>query len=156
MGSGGTLTVDSTERYRCAAWKLTMQFRGIAIVIALAMTAAPSRAQAAETVFNAEQLVSIAYQSNASIKAARERWMSAQHSIKQAYAPADPIFSYNSSDSPQNPFGPASLRQWSAVQAFQFPGKAGFQTDQARRTAQIARLTYEAALRVKTPMTSYR
>jgi len=124
-----------------------MRFGGIAIVMALAMTAASSRARAAETTFNLEQLVTIAYQSNPSIKAARERWMSAQHSIKQAYAPSDPIFSYNNSDSPQNPFGPASLRQWSVSQAFQFPGKAGLQTDQARRTAQIARLTYEAALR---------
>lgn len=119
----------------------------IAIVMAVAVTAAWSRARAAETVFNLEQLGTIAYQSNPGIRGARERWMSAEGSIKQAYAPTDPIFAYDNSDSPNNPFGPASLRQWSVVQAFQFPGKAGFQTDQARRTAQIAPLTYEAALR---------
>jgi outer membrane protein TolC len=125
-----------------------MQLWGIAIVVALAMTAASwSPAPAAETVFNVEQLIAIAYQGNPSIKAARERWMSAQHSIKQAYAPNDPIFSYNNSDSPQNPFGPASLRQWAVSEPFQFPGKAALQTDQAKRTAQIARLTYETALR---------
>ena len=119
----------------------------IAMVMALAVAAGWSQARAAETVLNLEQLVAIAYQSNPTIRGARERWMSAEHSIKQAYAPSDPIFAYNNSDSPNNPFGPASLRQWSVLQAFQTPGKAGFQTDQARRTAQIARLTYEAALR---------
>jgi len=121
---------------------------GIAgIVMVLAMTAAPPPAPAAEAVFTLEQLVTIAYQSNPATKAARERWMSAEHSIKQAYAPNDPIFSYNNSDSPNNPFGPASLRQWAVSEPFQFPGKAALQTDQAKRTAQIARLTYETALR---------
>ena len=122
--------------------------RGIAlIVMALAMAAISSPLQAADSVYSVDQLVTLAYQNNPTIKAARERWMSAQHSIKQVYAPNDPMFFYTNSDSPKNPFGRASLQEYNVTEPFQFPGKALLQTDQARRNADIARLTYEAALR---------
>jgi cobalt-zinc-cadmium efflux system outer membrane protein len=117
------------------------------MVMAVAVAALSSPAQAAETVYSVDQLVTLAYQNNPTVKAARERWMSAQHSIKQAYAPNDPIFTYTNSDSPKNPFGRASLQEYNVTEDFQFPGKALLQTDQVKRTAQIARLTYEAALR---------
>ena len=115
--------------------------------MAFAMASISSPAQAAETVFSIDQLVALAYQNNPSVKAARERWMSAQHSIKQAYAPNDPMFFYTNSDSPKNPFGRASLQEYNITEPFQFPGKALLQTDQAKRNADIARLTYEATLR---------
>ncbi|HTR61806.1 MAG TPA: TolC family protein [Candidatus Binataceae bacterium] len=115
--------------------------------MALAMAAISSPLQAADSVYSVDQLVTLAYQNNPTIKAARERWMSAQHSIKQVYAPNDPMFFYTNSDSPKNPFGRASLQEYNVTEPFQFPGKALLQTDQARRNADIARLTYEAALR---------
>ena len=115
--------------------------------MALAMAAISSRAQAADTLYSVDQLVTLAYQNNPTVKAARERWMSAQHSIKQTYAPNDPMFFYTNSDSPKNPFGRASLQEYNITEPFQFPGKALLQTDQAKRTAEIARLTYEATLR---------
>src|SRR5579885_901136 len=121
---------------------------GIAgIAMALALTTAPPCPRAAETVFTVDQLVALAYSTNPAVKAARERWISAQHQIKQAYAPNDPIFTYTNSDSPKNPFGRASLQEFNVTESFQFPGKAALQTDQARRNAEIARLAYEAQLR---------
>src|SRR5579885_2311204 len=121
---------------------------GIAgIAMALALTTAPPCPRAAETVFTVDQLVALAYSTNPAVKAARERWISAQHQIKQAYAPNDPIFTYTNSDSPKNPFGRASLQEFNVPESFQFPGKAALQTDQARRNAEIARLAYEAQLR---------
>ncbi len=121
---------------------------GIArLVTALAVTVAATPAQAAEAVFTIDQLVAIAYQNNPAVKASRERWMSAQHSIKQAYAPNDPVFTYNNSDSMKSPFGRAALQQYNITEPFQFPGKAALQTDQAKRRADIARLAYEAQLR---------
>jgi len=115
--------------------------------MALVVTAAWSRAHGAETVYTLDQLVTLAYQNNPQVKASRERWMSAEHSIKQAYAPNDPIFLYNNSDSVKNPFGRAALQQWNITESFQFPGKALLQTDQATRTARIARLAHESQLR---------
>ncbi len=94
-----------------------------------------------------EQLVAMALEVNPAVRAARQRWYSAEHSIKQAYAPNDPIFTYTNNDSPKNPFAKPSLRSYNLTESFQFPGKALLQTDQARRTAQIARLTYDAAVR---------
>jgi cobalt-zinc-cadmium efflux system outer membrane protein len=114
--------------------------------MALTMTAA-ARAHAGETVLTVDQLVALAYRNNPAVRASRERWMSTQHSIKQAYAPNDPIFSYNNSDSPKNPFGRAALQEYNVSESFQFPGKALLQTDQVRRNAQIARLAYETQLR---------
>jgi outer membrane protein TolC len=98
-------------------------------------------------VYTLDQLVTLAYQNNPQVKASRERWMSAEHSIKQAYAPNDPIFLYNNSDSVKNPFGRAALQQYNITESFQFPGKAALQTDQVKRNARIARLAYEAQLR---------
>jgi hypothetical protein len=48
-----------------------------------------------------EQLVEVATENNPQIKAARERWGSALHEIKQNYVPVDPTFSYSSVDSPR-------------------------------------------------------
>lgn len=41
-----------------------------------------------------EQIVSLALQSNPQVRAARARWLAAEHSVVQNYAPVDPIFSY--------------------------------------------------------------
>jgi outer membrane protein, heavy metal efflux system len=115
---------------------------------ALAMlTAGIAGPAAAEAPLTANQLVEMAIQANPQIKSARYRWQSAEHSIKQTVAPNDPIFTYTNSDSVKSPVGRASLRQFNFTESFQFPGKAFFQRDQAVRTAEISRLTLEAAIR---------
>ncbi|MGO9453088.1 MAG: TolC family protein [Candidatus Binataceae bacterium] len=124
-----------------ASWETV----GIVMVLAVAMGS--TFASAAQTVYTMDQLVTVAYQNNPAVKAAREQWMSAEHSIKQAYAPNDPIFTYTNNDSPKNPFGRASLQEYNVTEPFQFPGKAMLQTDQAKRNADIARLAYLAQLR---------
>lgn len=132
-----------------------MQRMGIITAIVVAIFAAraalaaqqPALAPPAEMVLTVDQLVQLAEQANPAVKAARERWYSAQHSIKQAYAPNDPIFTFYNTDSPKNPFSRPAERSYNVTESFQFPGKALLQTDQAKRTAQIARLAYEAALR---------
>ncbi|MHB8384308.1 MAG: TolC family protein [Candidatus Binataceae bacterium] len=100
-----------------------------------------------EMVLTVDQLVQLAEQENPAVKAARERWYSAEHSIKQAYAPNDPIFTFYNTDSPKNPFASPAVRSYNVTESFQFPGKALLQTDQAKRNARIARLVYEATLR---------
>src|SRR5262249_13329993 len=72
-------------------------------------------------------------------------WEAAQHQILQNYAPADPILSYGNIDSSRN-FN-AATHAIGVSESFQFPGEALLQADNAKRTAEIARLTYEATLR---------
>jgi outer membrane protein, heavy metal efflux system len=94
------------------------------------------------------QVVEQAQTQNPQVRATRYRWESAQHQILQNYIPADPTFSYNNTDSPRYPLGGYSgLNNITLSQSFQFPGKGLLQGRQAGRTAQIARLTYLAALR---------
>ena len=50
------------------------------------------------------QLVQVALEVNPQVRAARARWESAEHSIKQAYAPNDPQLSYTNGDSAGNGF----------------------------------------------------
>ncbi len=112
-----------------------------------AQAPAPEQFGAGEMLLTVDQLVEIAERENPAVRASRERWFSAEHSIKQAYAPNDPVFTFFNTDSPSNPFGKAALQSYNVTESFQFPGKALLQTDQAKRNARIARLTYEAALR---------
>jgi outer membrane protein TolC len=95
----------------------------------------------------ADQLVQVALEANPQVKSARARWLSAVHSIQQHYAPADPIFGYDNVDSPTNGFSQASVHTLTVTDAFQFPGKALLQADEAKRSADVARLTYEAMIR---------
>jgi outer membrane protein TolC len=93
----------------------------------------------------AADLVEIAVEVNPQVRAAREQWGAAQHQILQNYAPADPVFTYGNIQSSEH-FN-AATRALSVSDSFQFPGEALLQADNAKRTAQIARLTYEAAIR---------
>ena len=92
-----------------------------------------------------DQLVEVAIEVNPQIRVAKEQWDAAQHQILQNYAPADPIFTYGNLDSSKD-FN-AAVHTHSFSENFQFPGEALLQADEARRTAEIARLTYEAAVR---------
>ncbi len=127
---------------------MVMKAMKIALGAALILAAMPrTNLVAAEPVLNAAQLVEVAVEVNPQIKSARARWAAAVHSIRQNYAPADPIFSYQNIDSPTNGFSEASLHSLQLSQALQFPGKALLQADQAEQAAEVARLTYEAMIR---------
>ena len=100
---------------------------------------------AGEQPLTVEQLVEVAIEVNPQVRAAKEQWDAAQHQILQNYAPADPTFTYANLDSSKD-FN-AAVHAHSFSESFQFPGKALLQADEAKRTAEIARLTYEAAVR---------
>ncbi len=91
------------------------------------------------------QLVEVAIEVNPQIRAMKEQWDAAQHQILQSYAPADPTFTYGNLDSSKD-FN-AAVHAHSFSESFQFPGKALLQADEVKRTAAIAGLAYEAALR---------
>jgi outer membrane protein TolC len=91
------------------------------------------------------QLVEVAIESNPRVRATKEQWDAAQHQILQNYAPADPTFTYGNLDSSKD-FN-AAVHAHSFSESFQFPGKALLQAEEARRSAAIAGLTYEAAIR---------
>jgi cobalt-zinc-cadmium efflux system outer membrane protein len=104
-------------------------------------------ASAADAALGIGQLVDLALEVNPQVRAARARWDSAAHQIKQAYAPVDPVFTYSSVDSNTNGFSRASLHSLNLSQPVQFPGKALIQGDVAKRNAEIARLAYRVAVR---------
>jgi outer membrane protein, heavy metal efflux system len=121
---------------------------GGALMLAIATVGfVASFAGAADAPLSEAQLVEIAIEANPAVRSARYRWDSAVHSIKQTVAPNDPIFTYTNSDSPKNPLGRASLREFNFTETFQFPGKALHQRDQAVRSADIAHLILAATVR---------
>jgi cobalt-zinc-cadmium efflux system outer membrane protein len=109
------------------------------------VTCAATAWAAGEQPLTAQQLVAAAIAVNPQVRATREQWEAAQHQILQNYAPADPTFTYGNLDSSKD-FN-AAVHAHSFSESFQFPGKALFQADEAKGTAEIARLTYEAAVR---------
>jgi cobalt-zinc-cadmium efflux system outer membrane protein len=110
----------------------------IASMVAIRAAAAP---------MGVDQIVDMAVELSPQVRAARARWESAKHSILQNYAPEDPFVGFSSLDSPTNGFTSASERTFEASASFQFPGKAFLQADIAKRSAEIARLSYEAMVR---------
>ena len=101
------------------------------------MTVLPvtSRAMSDSQPLDVTQLVQVALEVNPQVRAARARWESAEHSTKQAYAPNDPQLSFTNGDSAGNGFNRTSYHTLLVSEAFQFPGKALLQGDQARRSA---------------------
>src|SRR6266481_7692513 len=100
---------------------------------------------AAEQPLTVGQLVEVAIEVNPQVRATKEQWDAAQHQILQNYAPADPTFTYGNLESSKD-FN-AAVHAHSFSESFQFPGKALLQADEAKRTAEIAGLTYEAVVR---------
>ncbi len=119
----------------------------LAAILTIAGLAMPATQASADTPLTLAQIVDAALEANPQVRAARARWSAAIHSIKQNYAPNDPIFNYFNTDSPTNGFDHAATHTINVTDSFQFPGKALYQADIARRNADVARLTYEAALR---------
>ncbi len=126
-----------------------MRLAIVTVVLAAAVAAVACSAPAlcAENPLTVDQLVEIAIEASPQVKGARYRWDAAVHSIKQAYTPNDPIFSYTNGDSQQDLFNRASFHTIEVSESFQFPGKALLQTDQAKRAAEIARFTFDATMR---------
>ncbi len=128
--------------------KILIPRAALALLWALVLIPAKPHPAAAESGLTVSQLVQIALQANPQVRAARARWYAATHNIKQNYAPADPVFSFLNEDSPRNPFFvQPTLQSFQVTQALQFPGKGYLQGKVAARTADIARLTYQAAAR---------
>src|SRR5579862_4670619 len=121
---------------------------GGALMLAIATVGlVAANARAADAPLSESQLVEIAIEANPAVKSARYRWDAAVHSIRQTVAPNDPIFTYTNSDSVKSPIGRAALREFNFTEAFQFPGKALYQRDQAVRSADIAHLMLAATVR---------
>jgi len=93
-----------------------------------------------------EALVLIALDSNPNVVATKAQFEAAVHQIRQAYVPRDPIVSVQDAQSVFGLDDPKS-QAVSITQAFQFPGKAWLQGDQAHHNAEIYRLKYLAAVR---------
>jgi len=114
---------------------------------ALITFACPVQAAQNEVKLGIAQLVELATEVNPQVRAARARWFSAMHRVKQNYAPADPVFGYGNVDSPTNGFSQASVHTLTVAQSLQFPGKALLQADGARQVAEIAHLVLQSVVR---------
>jgi outer membrane protein, heavy metal efflux system len=124
-----------------------MQIRARVGASILMACVASTAAGATVAPLSVEQVVAMAVEASPQVRAARARWKAAAHSVKQNYAPADPVVGFASIDSPTNGFSAASEQGFEVSQALQFPGKAILQAGNAQRTAEIAWLSYEAAIR---------
>ena len=95
-----------------------------------------------------QQVIQQAQALNPQIRGSFHRWESAKHQILQNYTPADPQVTYLDSDSPNSWLGGGSgFHNLTVTQSLQFPGKGLLQGQNAKRNAEIARLTYLAILR---------
>lgn len=119
---------------------------GLVVLAALFPLLGGTHAWAASSL-TVEQVVEIALQANSQVRSAEARWHAAEHQILPNYVPSDPTISYSSLDSPTNGFTHASTLSLNVAQAVQFPAKGYLQGQAAKRTAEIARLTYESARR---------
>src|SRR5215469_17386325 len=98
-------------------------------------------------VMTLQQVIVLAQTRNPQVLAARYRWNSAEHQIIQNYTPADPQFSFTDFDSWRGFLYDSGNHNLTVMQNLQFPGKGILQGRQAKRSAEIARLIYMAAVR---------
>ena len=121
----------------------TFSLLAIAVVFGLAFVPAIALAQN----MSLEEAVTQARTVNPQVRGARYRWESAKHQIIQNYTPADPQFSFSNQDRWRGFLSGSGLHSMTVTQSLQFPGKGVLQGRTAARTAEIARLTYMAAVR---------
>jgi outer membrane protein TolC len=126
---------------------MSMSARKVLLTVVVGIFVFAGNVAYADSALGPAQLVEIAVEVNPQVHAARARWYSAMHSIRQNYAPADPVFGYANLDSATNGFSKASVHTLTATNSFQFPGKALLQIDNAKRNAEIAHFTYQATVR---------
>jgi cobalt-zinc-cadmium efflux system outer membrane protein len=135
-------------RRACGAseYRLRRPRRGSMIVVCavgLIVGAGVARAQS----LSLDQAVAQAQAVNPAIRATRSRWEAARHQIIQNYTPADPQFTFTNSDSWRGFLKDSGEHNITFTQPLQFPGKGLLQGHEAQRTAEIAHLTYLAAVR---------
>jgi outer membrane protein, heavy metal efflux system len=102
---------------------------------------------AASAKLTVEQVVAMALDVNSQVRSAQARWSAAEHQILPNYVPADPTVTYTNAASATNGISHPADLSFTLNQSLQAPGKGILQGRSASRTAQIARLTYEAARR---------
>jgi cobalt-zinc-cadmium efflux system outer membrane protein len=121
----------------------TISLLSVAVVLGLMIVPALAFAQ----MMSLDQAVVQAQTVNPQVRGARFRWESAKHQIIQNYTPADPQFGFSNQDSWRGFLSDSGLHNLTITQALQFPGKGVLQGRTAERTAEIAGLTYRAAVR---------
>ncbi len=117
----------------------------LSVAVALGLMSAPALARA--QAMSLDQAVVQVQTVNPQVRGARFRWESAKHQILQNYTPADPQFGFSNQDSWRGFLSDSGLHNFTVTQALQFPGKGVLQGRTAERTAEIAGLTYRAAVR---------
>jgi outer membrane protein, heavy metal efflux system len=117
----------------------------LSLAVLLGPTFVPAVAIA--QIMSLEQAVVQAQTVNPQVRGARYRWDSAKHQILQNYTPVDPQFLFSNQDSWRGFIKDSGLHNETVTQALQFPGKGVLQGRTAERTAEIAGLTYRAAVR---------
>lgn len=117
------------------------------IAVAAVLIAALLGDARAEEALTVEQVVALALEANPQVRAARYRWESARHQIIQNYTPADPQFAFTDVDSWRGFLYGSGNHNITVTESLQFPGKGILQGRTAQRTAEIAHLTYLAAVR---------
>ena len=127
----------------------TISLLPIAVVLGLTFVPAFAFAQ----IMSLEQAVVQVRTVNPQVRGARYRWESAKHQIIQNYTPADPQFLFSNQDSWRGFLAGSGLHNMTVTQSLQFPGKGLLQGRDAERMAEIARLTYAAAVRDVTAQT---
>lgn len=121
-------------------------FSRLLYVIAFGLLWLPIQARSQDAPLSADDLVKVAIKGNPQVRAAQAQYESALHQIDQAYAPQDPVLTWTQDNSPSGLNHPVS-QTIGVSESFQFPGKAWLQGGQAHRAAEIARLSYEGAVR---------
>jgi cobalt-zinc-cadmium efflux system outer membrane protein len=114
------------------------------VVLAVLLTASVCEGAPPLTV---DQVVDLTIGANPRVRSAQARWTSADHAILPAFAPADPTFTFFNADSPANGFSRPASQSFQVSQPLGFPGKGYLQGRSAGRSADIARLAYEAIRR---------
>jgi outer membrane protein TolC len=107
---------------------------------------AAGTAPSTSTLFSIDEAVKAAQAANPQVLSAKAQYLAALHQVDQAYTPEDPQFNYSNNQSPNGLFHPSSNSR-GISETIQFPGKAWLQGSEAQRNAEIARLTYMAAIR---------
>jgi outer membrane protein TolC len=120
--------------------------RTLRAVLLLALPGLAAAQTLSTAPLNADDAAKIAIAQNPQVLSARAQYEAALHQIDQAYAPQDPIATWEEGQSPNGLKHP-TLQTLSISESFQFPGKAWLQGDAAHRTAEIAKLTYAGAVR---------
>jgi len=124
-----------------------MSRRSAACAAAVLLLARLAAAQAVSSgPLTADDAARVAVADNPQVRSAQAQYEAALQQIDQAYVPQDPVVTWEEGQSP-NGLNHPTLQTFSVSENVQFPGKSWLQGDVAHRAAEIARLTYEGAVR---------